>query len=349
MERFCRNITIFAISKFYTNLYNNIIMSELKTTFAGLELKNPFIVSSSSLTNSAEKNLAWEKAGAGAIVLKSLFEEQILWECSHIMSEEHPDAGDYLQGYLRAHYLDEYTKLIKESKQKCSIPIIASINCYTDQEWESFATMLQEAGADALELNLMAIQTKIHYEYGSFEQSLINILKHVVAKIQVPVIVKLGSNLTNPISLIDQLYANGAKAVVLFNRLYQTDIDIERMSYCSGQILSDAGELAHALRWIGIGSAAVPNLDFAASGGVSNGSDIVKCLLAGASAVEVCSILYKDGETKISEVLNELREWMNRHQFSDIDSFKGRLKARDLENATVFERTQFLKYFGGKQ
>lgn len=324
-------------------------MSELKTTFASLELKNPFIVSSSSLTNSAEKNLAWEKAGAGAIVLKSLFEEQILWETSHIMSEDHPDAGDYLQGYLRAHYLDEYTKLVKDSKQKCSIPIIASINCYTDQEWESFAAMLQEAGADAIELNMMAIQTKIHYEYGSFEQGLLNILKNVASKVNIPVIVKLGSNLTNPICLIDQLYANGAKGVVLFNRLYQTDIDIENMTYCSGQVLSDAGELAHALRWIGIGSAAVPNLDFAASGGISKGTDMVKCLLAGASAVEVCSALYKEGEIKISQMLNELKEWMTRHQFQSINSFKGRMKAKDLEHATVFERTQFLKYFGGKQ
>lgn len=324
-------------------------MSELKTTFAGLELKNPFIVSSSNLTNNAEKNLAWEKAGAGAIVLKSLFEEQILWESSHIMSEEHPDAGDYLQGYLRAHYLDEYTKLIKDSKHACSIPVIASINCYTDQEWENFAAMIQDAGADAIELNLMAIQTGIRYEYGSFEQRHINILKHVAAKTNIPVIVKLGNNLTNPIALIDQLHANGAKAVVLFNRFYQTDIDIENLSYCSGQILSDGGELANALRWIGLASAAVPAISYAASGGVSTGTDIVKCLLAGASAVEICSALYKDGEKQIETMLKSVQDWMVRHQFKSIDSFRGKMQAKDLEKATVFERTQFLKYFGGKQ
>ncbi len=324
-------------------------MSDLKTTFAGLELKNPFIVSSSGLTNTVEKNLAWEKAGAGAIVLKSLFEEQILWESSHIMSEEHPDAGDYLQGYLRAHYLDEYTKLIKESKQACSIPVIASINCYTHQEWETFASMLQDAGADAIELNLMAIQTGVRYEYGSFESRIINIIKNVVAKVNIPVIAKLGDNLTNPVALMDQIHANGAKGAVLFNRLYQTDIDIEKMAYCSGEVLSNRGDLAKALRWIGIGSATVPNLDLAASGGVSNGADIVKCLLAGASAVEVCSVLYKDGAAKAEKMISELQDWMERHCFQNIDSFKGRMKAKDLEHANVFERTQFLKYFGGKQ
>ncbi len=324
-------------------------MSELKTTFAGLELKNPFIVSSSNLTNSAEKNLAWEQAGAGAIVLKSLFEEQILWESSHIMTEEHPDAGDYFQGYLRAHYLDEYTRLVKESKQKCSIPVIASINCYTDQEWEKFAVLIQEAGADAIELNLMAIQTGLKYEYGSFEQKLAGIVRHVASQVKIPVIAKIGNNLTNPLALINMLHANGAKAVVMFNRFYQTDIDIEKMEYCSGQVLSEASELAHALRWIGLASAAVPCMDYAASGGVSDGAGIVKSLLAGASAVEVCSALYKDGEKRLGTMLDELKAWMERHRFASVNDFKGRMKAKDLEKANIFERTQFMKYFGGKQ
>ena len=119
--------------------------------------------------------------------------------------------------------------------------------------------------------------------------------------------------------------------------------------YCSGQILSDGGELANALRWIGLASAAVPAISYAASGGVSTGTDIVKCLLAGASAVEICSALYKDGEKQIETMLKSVQDWMVRHQFKSIDSFRGKMQAKDLEKATVFERTQFLKYFGGKQ
>ncbi len=324
-------------------------MSDLKTTFAGLQLKNPFIVSSSNLTDNASKNQEWEKAGAGAIVLKSLFEEQILWESAHIMSEEHPDANDYLSGYLRAHYLEEYTRLIKDSKAACSIPIIASINCYTDKEWADFAKMIQEAGADAIELNLMAIQTRIDYTYGAFEQRHVDILKHVLSQVSIPVIVKLGNNLTNPIALIDRLHATGAKGVVLFNRFYQTDIDIENLAYTSGPVLSEGGELSNALRWIGIAATAVGNIDYAASGGVNNAESMIKALLAGASAVEVCSVLYKDGPARLQAMLEGLREWMERHGYGQISDFKGKMKAKDVEGVNIFERTQFLKYFGGKQ
>lgn len=324
-------------------------MRELKTTFAGLELRNPFIVSSSNLTDSADKNLEWEKAGAGAIVLKSLFEEQILWESTHIMSEDHPDAQDYLSGYLRAHYLEEYTRLIRESKARCTVPIIASINCYTDKEWADFARLIQEAGADALELNLMAIQTRIDYTYGFFEQRHIDILKHVLTQVSIPVIVKLGNNLTNPIALIDRLHANGAKAVVMFNRFYQTDIDIENLSYTAGNVLSEGGELANALRWIGIAATAVEKMDYAASGGITDAEGMIKAILSGASAVEVCSILYKDGASRISSILKGFEEWMDRHRYGRISDFKGKMKAKDIDGANIFERTQFLKYFGGKQ
>lgn len=324
-------------------------MSLLKTTFAGLELKNPLIISSSNLTDSAEKNRNWEKAGAGAIVLKSLFEEQILWESAHIMTQDHPDAGDYLQGYLRAHYLDTYTQLISQSKDACRIPIIASINCYTDTEWADFAAMIQKAGADAIELNLMAIQTGIEYEYGSFEQRHVDILKHVLSKVSIPVIVKLGNNLTNPVALVQRLYANGAKAVVLFNRFYQTDIDIENLQYTSGNVLSEGGELSNALRWIGICSASVPQISYAASGGVNSGESMIKALLAGASAAEVCSALYKDGTQKVASILSDAETWMTRHQFASLENVIGKMKAKDTEGVNVFERTQFLKYFGGKQ
>ncbi len=324
-------------------------MEKLRTNFAGLRLKNPFIVSSSGLTDNAEKNSRLEKAGAGAIVLKSLFEEQIMWQSAHMDTGHYPEANDYLQGYLRSHYLEEYTKLIKETKKVCAIPVIASINCYTDKEWECFATILEQAGADAIELNLMAIQTSVNYRYGAFEQRHIDILKHVKAKVKIPVIIKLGSNLTNPVKLIEQLYANGAASTVLFNRFYHTDIDVEKMEYTSGHILSHESELSNVLRWIGISSAAVPRMNYVASGGISNGKAIVKAVLAGASAVEVCSAIYEKGNNAIGFMLKETSEWMDAHNYENIEQFKGKMKARDSENVNVFERTQFLKYFGEKK
>ena len=202
-------------------------MATLETTFAGLKLRNPIIISSSGLTDSAAKNQRLYESGAGAIVLKSLFEEQIMLEADWLGDPNmYPEGSDYLVGYIREHKLGEYLELIKESKKVCDIPIIASINCYQNNDWIEFAKKIEEAGADALEVNILALQTDLQYAYGTFEQRHIDILSHIKKTINIPVIMKLGDNLTNPIALIDQLYANGAAAVVMFNRFYQPDIDI---------------------------------------------------------------------------------------------------------------------------
>lgn len=212
-------------------------MATLETTFAGLKLKNPIIISSSGLTDSAAKNQKLYEAGAGAIVLKSLFEEQIMMEADWLGDPNmYPEGSDYLVGYIREHKLGEYLNLIKETKKVCDIPVIASINCYQDADWIEFARKIEEAGADALEVNILALQTDIQYAYGSFEQRHIDILSHIRKTVNIPVIMKLGDNLTNPIALIDQLYANGAAAVVMFNRFYQPDIDIEKMAQSAGSV-----------------------------------------------------------------------------------------------------------------
>lgn len=325
-------------------------MADLKTTFAGLSLRNPIIIGSSGLTNSAGKNRRFVEAGAGAIVLKSLFEEQILMEADQLRDPAYyPESSDYLEEYIREHKLSEYLTLIKESKEVCPIPIIASINCYTDSEWIDFAKHIEEAGADALEINILALQTDIQYKYGSFEQRHIDILRHIKNTIKIPVIMKLGDNLSNPIALIDQLYANGAAAVVLFNRFYQPDINIEKMEHTSGEIFSTASALSTPLRWIGIASSAVDKIDYAASGGVAEPESVVKSILAGASAVEVCSAIYVNTNMFIGEATRFLSIWMDRKGFETIDQFKGKLNAKDVQGINTFERTQFLKYFGKKE
>lgn len=325
-------------------------MINLKTQYAGLTLQSPIIVSSSGLTNNAERNKEFEKAGAGAIVLKSLFEEQMEMQSDAMLQEsDYPEAADYIRGYIKANHVENYLELIRKSKELCTIPIIASINCYTDSEWIDFAKMIEEAGADALEINILALQSEVQYTYGSFEQRHIDILRHIKKTIKIPVIMKLGDNLTNPVALIDQLYANGAAAVVLFNRFYQPDINIEKMEHISGEIFSNASDLAIPLRWIGIASAVVDKIDYAASGGVANAESVVKAILAGASAVEVCSAVYLNTNAFIGEANRFLSAWMERKGFRNIAQFKGKLNIKDVQGVNTFERTQFLKYFGKKE
>lgn len=324
-------------------------MADLKTTFAGLKLNNPVIISSSGLTNTAVKNEKLEAAGAGAIVLKSLFEEQIMLEADRLRNPSYyPEGSDYLAEYIRNHKLGEYLDLIRESKNVCTIPIIASINCYTDTEWVDFAKQIEDAGADALEINILALQSDVQYQYGSFEQRHIDILSRVRRTISIPVIMKLGDNLTNPVALIDQLHANGAAAVVLFNRFYQPDIDIEKMEQVSGQVFSNAADLSTPLRWIGIASSLVSKIDYAASGGIHTSDAVVKSILAGASAVEICSAIYQNSAQFIGEVNSFLTTWMKQKGFEHISQFKGKLNAKDVEGINMWERTQFLKYFSEK-
>ena len=321
-------------------------MKRLETTFAGLKLRNPFIVSSSNLTNSAQKNKKWEDAGAGAIVLKSLFEEEIESEADYMNESAHAEELDYLQAYQRAHRLEEYLNLIKETKSVCTIPIIASINCFRLAEWTEFATQMEKAGADAIELNIMSVIADVDYEYGVFEREHIEIVKKIKEQVKIPVIVKLGKNLTNPLPLINQLYANGASGVVLFNRMVTSDINLKTLSYGRGEVLGSSTDLYESLRWIGLASDRVPKLSYAASGGVSNGEAMIKALLVGASAVEVCSVLYKKGIEAIPEMLQTLEEWMKANNYQQVSDFRGMMNAGKTGGGAAFERTQFFKHYG---
>ena len=323
-------------------------MKTLETSYAGLKLKNPIIVSSSSLTDSAEKNKKLCEAGAGAIVLKSLFEEQI-----HLEVEDMEDfdpfvvGGNDLAEYMRNHKLEEYFALIRETKRMVDIPVIASINAYDETNWTDFAKKIEEAGADALEINILALQTTLEYQYGSFEKKHIDILKLVKKAVKIPVIMKLGDNFTNPVALIHQLRANGADGVVLFNRFYPTDINIDKVEQCAGKAFTSEADLSKSLRWTGIASAVISNYSFAISGGVHNAAGVVKSILAGASAVEVCSAIYLKGNGIIREMTNGLTEWMDTHTMDSISMFKGMLNMHNRnEGINTFERTQFLKYYG---
>ena len=321
-------------------------MKRLETTFAGLKLKNPFIVSSCNLTNSAEKNKKWEDAGVGAVVLKSLFEEEIEAEADWMNDGTHAEELDYLQTYYRAHRLEEYLRLIKETKALCSIPVIASINCYQLTGWTDFAKQIQQAGADAIELNIMSVCSELDYEYGAYERLHIDIVQKIKQVVSLPIVVKLGRNLTNPMPLIHQLYAHGVAGVVLFNRMASPDFNIDTLKFANAEALGHPSDLYESLRWVGLASERLPALSYAASGGVTDGASLVKALLAGASAVEVCSALYRHGVPQVQEMLAFFSEWMAQHNFKKISDFKGLMNAQKTGSASAFARSQFFKQFG---
>ena len=321
-------------------------MKKLETTFAGLRLNNPFIVSSSNLTNSAEKNKKWEDAGAGAVVLKSLFEEEIEAEADGMNEGVHAEELDYLQTYQRAHRLEEYLRLIRESKAVCTIPVIASINCCRLAEWTDFAKQIEDAGADAIELNIMSVNVEISEECGAFEREYIAIVQKIRQVVSLPMIVKLGRNLTNPIRMIHQLYVHGVAGVVLFNRMAAPDFNINTLKFARAEVLGHPSDLYESLRWVGLATERVPNLSYAVSGGVADGASLVKALLAGASAVEVCSVLYRYGAPQVQEMLAFLSEWMTQFRFTNVSDFKGLMNAGKTGGGAAFERTQFFKQFG---
>ena len=320
-------------------------MAQLKTTFAGLSLQNPIIISSSGLTNNIDNIKSLEEAGAGAIVLKSVFEEQISMQVKAAHSHGSSEADHYLQTYIRSHTLNKHIDLIKRAKDSCSIPVIASINCYNDNEWIDFASVMEQAGADALEVNILSLQTEKDYTYGSFEQRHIDILRHIKAAIQIPIIIKLGSNLTNPIALINQLQANKAAGVVLFNRFYQPDSDIDKLTITNANVMSTPSELAERLRWTAIASSQIPAIDYAISGGIHSGQALIKAILAGASAAEICSVIYQKGIKEVTKIKDAFIQWMETNHYESISQFKGRLNAASIGDITPFERTQFIKYF----
>ena len=323
---------------------------KLTTNYLGLELKNPLIVSSSGLTNSVKKIKKLESVGAGAVVLKSLFEEQINRDALDMIKEsDYPEAEDYILNYTKNNTVEHYLRLIEEAKSALDIPIIASINCMSSKEWLSFAKSIEKAGADALELNVYFLPDNIHENGYLYEQIYDDILVNLSKKINIPLSVKIGQHFTNIPAFVKNLRGRGAQGVVLFNRFYAPDIDVDSMTFTSSDVFSHPADLRQSLRWVGIVSSLVKNINICASTGVHDGIAVVKQLLAGATAVQVCSTLYKNGPEYVGNIIQELEEWMKKHNFKSIDDFRGRMSYKNIPDPTIFERSQFMKYFSSIQ
>lgn len=324
-------------------------MIDLKTNYAGLALRNPIIVDSSGLTNNAEKVKEFEKAGAGAVVLKSLFEEQIKMQSERILADsDYTEATDYIVEYVKGNEINQHLELIRECKEACSIPIIASINCYKSDAWMEFARHMEEAGADALELNVFYLETELVPDYEAARMLYVNMIRKVKDTVSIPVIVKIGKGSANIPALVHTLEANGADGVVLFNRFYQPDIDINKLQIVSGNVFSSHSELSDTLRWTGIISGKIPEISIASSTGIHEWEDVIKCILAGASAVQMCSSIYTHGTEIIPQILTCMEEWMHQKQYLSIDQFKGKLNYTTIPDPTLYERAQFMKYYSNK-
>lgn len=326
-------------------------MANLSTNFAGLNLKNPLIAASSGKTSTVDKCKQLEEAGIGAIVLKSLFEEQIEMQSKQMLeyAQSAPEAHDYILGYVQSHAVDEYLKMVSEAKAACSVPIIASLNCYKSGTWFDFAQNIQAAGASAIELNIFTITTNPKLMPNDIAATYVDIVAGVAKRVSIPVVVKLGRNFSNIVGMVSSLYAAGAAGVVLFNRYHQPDIDIYAETMTSADIFSHQAEISETLRWTALVAGNVGGMSLASSTGVHTWGDAVKCLLAGASAVQLCSVLYKQGNGAIAPLLNGIEQWMDSKKYMTVGEFKGKLNAFNADDAAMYERAQFMRYFSDRK
>jgi dihydroorotate dehydrogenase (fumarate) len=325
-------------------------MINLETKYAGLTLRNPLIIGSSGLTNNAEQNKKLEDAGAGAIVLKSLFEEQIELQSNALQqNSDYPEAIDYIYNYVKANQLNSYLELIQKTKKLCTIPIIASINCYKSDAWIEFARQIEAAGADALELNVFLLETDLTYDYQQTLDLYIQLIRKVKETVSIPIMVKISKMVGNIPALVHTLTINGADAVVLFNRFYQPDIDIHSLKVTANNVFSQPSDLSDTLRWTAIVSGKIQGISIASSTGIHEWEDVIKCLLAGADAVQLCSTIYKQGSEIISQILTCLEEWMSQKKYQSIDEFKGKLSYTHIANPSLYERAQFMKYHSNRK
>lgn len=322
-------------------------MSRLNTSYLGLSLKSPLIVGSSSLTNSADKILKLEEAGAGAVVLKSLFEEQMLHEAKSLQNagDYYPEAADYLQSYVSGHSVNEYLKLIGTAKKSVSIPVIASVNCLSASEWTDYALKIEQAGADAIEVNIYFLPTDKDRTSDKIEETYFEVAENLREKLNIPIVFKLGNHFTNLSYMVDQLYFRGVRAVVLFNRFYEPDINTKNMTLKPASVFSTAADLRHSLRWVSIISATVENIQISASTGITDAQGVIKMVLAGAQTTQICSALYKHGPELLQTITREMESWMQQNNYSNIDQFRGKLNYKNIGDPEQYERSQFMKYF----
>jgi len=324
---------------------------DFSTEYMGLKLKNPLVAASSGLTGTLDGIKTLEKSGVAAVVLKSIFEEEILLEANQQLKEaqEKPmiysglsETLDYIDLHIREDNLKRYLELISEAKKSVAIPIIGSINCVSHQDWMHFTKKIEEAGADALELNIFL--NPADSENKEFEKAYFKVIENVLSQVSIPVAIKISKYFTRLSLSVKALSETGVSAIVMFNRFYSPDIDIDKMSLDIGKLFTTPEEQSETLRWIAIMSNKV-ECDLAATTGIHTGVDVIKMLLAGAKVTQIASTIYKNGPDQVSRILKRMEKWMDEKGFDSVDQFRGKVIKSYEGNPAAFERMQFMKYF----
>lgn len=326
-------------------------MADLSATYMGLKLRNPLVVSSSDLTSSLDGIRKCEEAGTGAVVLKSIFEEQFLVDEDKLGEEYaiYPEALDTMRsGALLEYAPGKICGMIETAKKEVRIPVIASINCQHEKLWPEYARQFEDAGADALELNIYVLPIELEQSGRAYEDIHLKILREVKAAVSIPVAVKLTFQVSALPHLGKKLADAGCDALVLFNWFLESDIDVKTLKTRN---IRGKGHLLDSLRWVALLAGRV-GCEIAASGGVRAPEDVVKQILAGAAAVQVCSVLYDKGLAEIKNLLAGLESWMDEHRFGRLEDFRGELSFkkqersfRDLGEAQAFFRAQYMKAY----
>jgi dihydroorotate dehydrogenase (fumarate) len=318
----------------------------------GLKLKNPIVASASGLTKDVAGVKRLAAAGVGAVVLKSIFEEQITHEVEAMMGPDstvpqHTEALDYISVYGTAHAEEIYLNRVRESCAAVEIPVIASVHCVSAGKWIDFARKAQDAGAAGIELNVNIPSFDPAVDGRVIETAYFDVARGVKAAVTIPCAIKISSQFSGLANFLVRLSYH-TDALVLFNRYFHRDIDVESMRYVSGKTFSEPREYENSLRWISVLNEAVKS-DLAASTGVHNPETAIKLLLAGASTVQLCSVLYEDGVGVVEKFLVDIAGWMDRHDYPTVDSFRGAMSRYNSSTPAQFDRVQFMKFSAGHE
>ena len=323
--------------------------TELSTSYMGLKLRSPLVAAASPLSDDLDNLKKMEDAGVAAVVLHSLFEEQIRYEryeLHHYLTqatESYPEALTYFPEPADFEVGPEaYLRHVANAKAAVSVPVIASLNGSTLGGWTDFAKQMGQAGADALELNIYSIPTDMNRTSAEIEQTYLEILKAVRSEVNVPVAVKLSPFFTNFANMAKRLDKAGANALVLFNRFYQPDIDLETLEVTPNVLLSTPMAMRLPLRWIAILYDRI-SASLAATGGVHHATDVLKMLMAGADVAMLCSVLFRQGIGQIKTIEQDLLTWMQEHEYESVAQLKGSLSQKNCADPTAFERAQYMR------
>ncbi len=324
-------------------------MPDLQTTYMGLNLKNPIVASASPMSDSIANLKRLEEAGAAAVVMSSLFEEQITMEgqaLNHYLSygaESYSEATTYFPEISSFEIgPQKHLDLIAEAKRKLAIPVIASLNGSSPTGWTDWAHMAEQAGADALELNEYYIPTDPDVPGSHIEERYIEVLRMVKQKVSIPVSVKLNPYFSSTANMCKRMVESGACALVLFNRFYQPDIDLENLEVVPNLILSSAHELRLPLRWTAILYGRV-KADLAITSGIQSASDVLKAMMVGACVTMMASELLRHGPERITAILSDIVAWMNEHDYESIRQMQGSMSQQHVDDPAAFERANYMR------